>query len=238
MRGLDLRLGSRVRTARSLATHPGVIAEYLFSRLRGSYSTRRYCNLWAEVANLRPERIVEIGVFRGNTGRRLISLALEHVSAVDYWGFDLFAEGSTAEQLSAEVDGGTPPLSINAVFERLQRPGATIHLVPGDTRYTLARTDVPPADLVFIDGGHSYDTVASDWKNAQEFLHPRSVVYFDDYTNDVGVRHGYGVKRLVDELNSSVWLVERFSPTDRYVRPYGVVEHSLVRVSSRSSPLG
>ena len=210
-----------------------MIPEYFLSRLTGSYATRRYANLWAAVPVLQPKRIVEIGVFRGDTGRRLISLALEHVPRVDYWGFDLFAEESTEARLSEEVDGGTPPLPIDTVFRRLQQPGATIHLVPGDTKTTLAHTAVPSSDLVFIDGGHSYETVASDWKNVQRFLHPGSVVYFDDYTNEAGVRRGYGVKRLVDGLDSTVWRVQLLKPTDRYVRPYGIIEHALARVSFR-----
>jgi hypothetical protein len=47
----------------------------------------------------------------------------------------------------------------------------------------MAKTQLPKMDLVFIDGGHSTETVATDWENVKDLLHEKSIVFFDDYPN-------------------------------------------------------
>ncbi len=224
------RLPRRVRLAVSLLLHPAMILR----RLRHGpvyHRALRYTNLWREVRILKPRRIVEIGVWRGITASRLIEEVLNVRGEVEYWGFDLFAEGMTPDIFARE--SAIQPLSSREVLARLERPGANIHLVAGDTKITLAETDIPPADLIFIDGGHSYETVAADWANVQRFLHPYSVVYFDDYTNEVGERRGYGIRRLVDSIDRSKWEVQLLEPLDRYRMPEGLQETRFARVSRR-----
>jgi predicted O-methyltransferase YrrM len=224
------RLQQRARRAVGVILRPTVILR----RLRYGpiyYRALRYTNLWREVRELKPRRIVEVGVWRGLTASRLIEEALKAQGEVDYWGFDLFAEGMTLDVLARE--SAIQPLSRDEVLTRVARPGATIHLVEGDTKITLAQTDLPPADLVFIDGGHSYETVASDWSNIQRILHPNSVVYFDDYTNEVGEQRGYGVRRLVDSIDRSRWEVQLLEPADRYKMPEGIQETRFARIRRR-----
>jgi hypothetical protein len=226
----------RARTATILLSNPQHMGGYLRCRVTGRYPAARYFHLWQEVQRLRPRRIVEIGVFRGETGARLIEHALLYQDRVDYWGFDLFAEGATSALLEAEAAIVTPPLALESVYQRLQHPRATVHLIPGDTKITLPRTDMPPADLVFIDGGHSYETVTADWLNVQRILHERTVVYFDDYTNAAAEIHEhYGVKRLLDGLRRSQWRVEILEPADTYIVSYGIKECRLGRVTRKSA---
>jgi hypothetical protein len=81
------------RCARALRRRVGRAASFLFHRrllvrrLRYGpiYSeAMRYTQLWREVHTLRPARIVEIGVWRGATARRLIKEALKVRADVDY----------------------------------------------------------------------------------------------------------------------------------------------------------
>jgi hypothetical protein len=106
--------------------------------------------------------------------------------------------------------------------------------VPGDTKLTLREATIPPVDLAFIDGGHSYETVAADWANIQRFLHAGSVVYFDDYHNpEAESCENFGVARLVDEIDRRKWKVEILEPADTFVRPWGRLELRFARVTRR-----
>jgi Methyltransferase domain len=153
---------------------------------------------------------------------------------VEYWGFDLF-ERTTPDVAKTEASAFVP-VSREDVQARLSFPGTSVHLIPGDSTLTVPKADIPSADLVFIDGGHSYRTVRSDWDNIQRLIHGRTVIFFDDYTNDVGVQEGYGVKQVVDGLDRQDWTVDILQPRDRFRRPAGVLEAQLVRVRPATAP--
>jgi predicted O-methyltransferase YrrM len=188
--------------------------------------------LWKEVRQLAPRTLLEIGVWQGVTARQLIEHALAVSGRVDYWGFDLFAEGMNAELMVEEA--ALKPLAMAEVRERLAVTGANVHLVAGNTKDTLPVAKLPPIDVAFIDGGHSYETVKSDWNNVIRFLHERSVVYFDDYNNvEAEARANFGVKRLVDEIDRREWQVDLLSPVDSFVHPWGILRTRFARVQRR-----
>lgn len=172
----------------------------------------RYDDLAAEIRAMRPRTIVEIGTCRGDNAERMLRLALWYGPA-DYYGFDLF------EDMDGDTFGREAalwPATIENVSRRLKdivlrgrRPG--VSLFKGDTAVTL-RKEAPgigKADIIFIDGGHSYETVRSDWENSIPLARPGTVIYFDDYPN-------WGVGRLVDEIDRSRWNVEIIAPGDYF----------------------
>jgi predicted O-methyltransferase YrrM len=225
----------RLETVRKLATNPRLALQVL---RYGRLPSPRYVNLKRVLKEVRPRRIVEIGVWHGAAAMLMLRRARRYQSVVDYWGFDLFEE-ATPEVLEREACAAiaasqNPPPPIEVARQRLEQFGATVHLIQGDSTVTVPQTRVPPADLIFIDGGHSYETVCSDWENVQRFVHDRTVVIFDDYTNQYGVEHGYGIKRLVDELDRERWEVRLLMPIDRYRRPDGVLESQFARVRRQS----
>ncbi len=63
----------------------------------------------------------------------------------------------------------------------------------------VTEDDIPARslDFVYIDGGHSYETVNSDWENVQKIMHPKTIVVFDDYKSIEGVT------RVVSEISES-----------------------------------
>ena len=82
-------------------------------------------------------------------------------------------------------------------MERLKKTGANIRLFKGNTRNVLPKVvkTLPKMDLIYIDGGHSYDVVKSDWINAKKLMHKHTVVVFHDY----GIEEG--VTRTVKEID-------------------------------------
>src|SRR4051794_24682948 len=86
---------------------------------------------------------------------------------IHYHGFDLF-EMLTEAELVKEFS--LRPPSRAEVQQRLERTGANIHLHQGYSRDTLkawrpGNGANHPIDFLFIDGGHSLETIASDWQD-------------------------------------------------------------------------
>ena len=162
---------------------------------------RRYDQLLESIDIIRPHRICEIGVNDGTNAVRLIRRALKYCDDVEYYGFDLF-ESIDKATFNLEFAIKTP--SFESVSRYLQRNGVyKQNLFPGNTIESLPRMRafLPKMDLVFIDGGHSYETVASDWKNVQGILHEKSVVFFDDYPH-------WGIGPVVDSIDKNKWDVD------------------------------
>jgi len=54
-------------------------------------------------------------------------------------------------------------------------------------------------DMIFLDGGHSYETVSSDLSLILKRIKKGKVIICDDYD-----QISYGVKKAVDELKNQV----------------------------------
>lgn len=138
----------------------------------------RYDQILSEIDTLKPQTILEIGTNDGRNAARLYKRASLHRPDVKYYGFDLF-EAMTKDTFAYESSLAVPTKSM--VHSYLVRNSCTnIKLYPGNSLETLPahKHDLPKFDLVFIDGGHSSETVSSDWMNIQDNLHQRSVVFF------------------------------------------------------------
>lgn len=189
---------------------------------------RRYENLTNEIRKNYAARIVEVGTCAGVRAELMIQTALENrrASEVSYFGFDLFGP-SPGEELSPRVKAWP----IMKVRDRLTVHGVNLHLYEGDSCETIpqAVSLIRMADLIFIDGGHSDETVQADWENLQPAIGHGTVVMFDDYWNYPG---GGGCKKLVDGLDRSKWQVDVLSPMDSFEREYGTLNIQIARVRS------
>lgn len=205
-----------------------------YNRLRHGVPNR-YLRLYELVQEHRPLTIVEIGVWNGDRAKELIAhaAAARPSSSIRYFGFDLF-ETASEEKLQSEL--AKQPLAAKDVAAFLKRSSSSWHqitLVAGDTRETL-RSAVPTiasADFVFIDGGHSYETVKNDWTQIQPLLHSASVVVFDDIVDESSLRHeAWGVNRLVEEISWHGFQVSLLTPIDWWPKPYGFLKNRLALV--------
>ena len=72
-------------------------------------------------------------------------------------------------------------------------------LYKGLSNEMLPKIDMSEIDFVFLDGGHSYETVKNDLFLILKNIKKNKVIICDDYD-----QKDYGVKKAVDELINSV----------------------------------
>jgi hypothetical protein len=212
----------------------------LAARLRYRWWTRarhpaRYANLLRAIRERRARSLVEVGVWDGVHARQMIETAALSWPRreISYTGFDLF-ESLTDEQLAAEFSKRPPPLAV--VRARLEATGAAVRLVPGDTRTTLheAAPALAGTDLVYLDGGHAVETIASDWSAIERFASDRTTIILDDYYEDPAPElAGFGCQSLVDSLDRARWDVELLEPVDSFLQPWGTLRIRFARVRRR-----
>lgn len=193
---------------------------------------KRYRNVLQQVYRANPATLVEIGVFDGLHARDMIETAkiARRPDGIRYFGFDLF-EDLTAELLEKELSKKPPTRA--QVAATLGTTGATIELIKGFTKDTLPAFGARGirADFIFIDGGHSDETIRGDWAGVQPLLHDGTVVLFDDY---YPVQHeklkGFGCQELIRELAGAGWRVELLDPVDKFEKSWGEFHVQMVTV--------
>ena len=193
----------------------------------------RYKNLARLVSAHACWWIIEIGVFYGLHATQMINAAKELYSPDDiyYLGFDLFEE---MDQATFDKEFSKNPPTMEAAGEYLQQTGANISLIKGDTKETLPKfiPHVAGVSLIFIDGGHSEETIASDWRNVETALQPDTIVVFDDYYIDPPSQmDGLGCNSLIDNLDRARYEVEFLEPVDSFQKPWGTLKIQMVKVS-------
>lgn len=203
---------------------------HIIQRFKGRFRRALLRRLGASPAGARPRRLsryehlldvfrghnpgsmVEIGVWRGDRTVRFIE---EGRALQRYVGFDLFEDISEAT-FQAERMGECTPHSREGVMQRiaplLRDRSCTGELVAGRTEETLtnfAQANTGQFDFVYVDGGHSVETIASDWAATRQLVKPGGLVVFDDYYLNDATR---GAKSLIDSLVAQGTDEVRFFP--------------------------
>jgi len=174
----------------------------------------RYRQLADLVRTYGSETIVEVGTWNGGRAIEMSLASFETKDKVHYIGFDLFEEAN--EELDKYELNSKAHNSIKAVDNRLQQfadkmkekgKDFTFELHKGDSKETLvnAKESIAKANFAYIDGGHSEETVISDYENLKHC----DVIVFDDYfTKDIDGNilgdEYLGTNRLVDSFNDTL----------------------------------
>ena len=176
---------------------------------------KRYKQLSEMITFYKCESLLETGTYNGGRAIQMADAAFEHTDKVTYTGYDLF--GTTTPELNQLEFNSKATNTTEAVIERLTeyamekaKEGKTFEfkLIEGNTNQTLK--DNPTADFVFIDGGHSYDTVSHDYK---QLKHNKIVVLDDYFSKDEHDREPEEEQRGVNKL----WTEEIKNREDAYV---------------------
>lgn len=167
----------------------------------------RYKVLFNYLKSTNCKSILEIGVWKGNTAALILHSSKN--KNIIYHGIDVF-EGTTGELIENEVSLVAD--SKNTIEKKLKKISKNVSLHKGYS------TDVFPSlqnqsvtfDCIWIDGGHSYETVKFDFDNYSKLLSKGGIIFIDDYTSD---SHLPDVKSFVDKelLNNPKYIVEIYN---------------------------
>ena len=186
-------------------------------------------NFLSLVEEYKPKNVLEIGVFCGVTSRNICELLKTNFgSDFRYYGLDLFGSSKTSS-----VDEIEPKFLENQKFSNplktihynfikkenlnskisvqnfLKKFSQNIELIKGDTRVTLEKVPLSEIDFVFLDGGHSYDTVLSDLQKLYDNMKNNSRIVCDDFA---GITKIESVEKAIKDFanNNKIKLEEKF----------------------------
>jgi len=164
-----------------------------------------------EVMLSKPKKFLEIGIFQGVTARNICELLYKiHDNNFKYIGIDKFdLDEKTNNEIIPSNNFKNPlkqfyyqyiikenPYSLKSVKNFLKKFDKNIDIFNGDSKVVLPKIDLSDIDYVFLDGGHSYDTVINDLINCKVVVENNGVILCDDYD----LSYAPGVKKAIDEF--------------------------------------
>ena len=167
-----------------------------------------------EISLTSPKNFLEVGVFQGVTSRNICELLYKvHRDNFKYTGIDIFEhdEKSNKEiipninfrnhlkQFYYRYIKRENPYSLTSVKSLLKKFEKNVEIIKGDSKKILPIIDITEVDYVFIDGGHSYETVKSDLNNCKIVIENNGIVLCDDYN----LSYAPGVKKAIDEFSTN-----------------------------------
>lgn len=172
--------------------------------------------------------IMEIGTFDGYNAIGMIKTSKAPEAEIRYFGFDLF-ETQTPDTAIQEFSGNYQPPELAIVNKRLEsETDAAITLFKGNTNETLpAAATLPQMDIIYVDGGHSIETIKNDWEHVQKLMHDKAIVFFDDYFQEMPF---IGCKLTIDGIDVSKYDKTVYPTVDSYTHTWGQLKTQLASV--------
>ena len=160
---------------------------------------------------------MEVGVFCGVTARNVCELLKEiHRNDFRYVGIDLFGERAFQDEITPNYlnkQKFSNPLknlfynfllrknlnSYESVQNFLKNFSKNVTLIKGNSNIILRNLDLKDIDFVFLDGGHSFETVFDDLNSIYKKISSNkgAVILCDDYEDATYIT---GVKKAVDKF--------------------------------------
>lgn len=165
----------------------------------------------------KPKNFLEVGVFQGVTSRNVCEkLNLINDGKFTFHGIDIFENTNSLidnKEMTVKHNKLSNPFkhflfniilkkdlfSIESIYKFLSKFKDNVHLYKGFSNTELPKIDLSEIDMIFLDGGHSYETVSSDLSFILKKIKKGKVIICDDYDQAT-----YGVKKAVDELKNQV----------------------------------
>ena len=177
-----------------------------------------------EIEIHKPKNFLEVGVFQGVTSRNVCEKLYEiNRENFSFHGIDIFEDTNSNidnKEMTTKHNKLSNPLkhllfniilkkdlfSIDSIYKFLNKFEDNVHLYKGFSDTELPKVDMTKIDMVFLDGGHSYDTVKNDLSLIIKGIKKGKIIICDDY-NQVS----YGVKKAVDELINQVYEIKELN---------------------------
>jgi len=166
----------------------------------------------------KPRNFLEVGVLEGVTARNVCELLSKiHINNFTYTGIDLFgvdqSQNNKKEFTPVSNKFSNPlkyfyfkyilklnPNSLDAVNHLLKKFNKSIELYRGYSHLILKKLNISKYDFIFLDGGHSYETVKMDLSLILKNTKKNALILCDDYN----VLH-YGVRQAVNEIKDNYY---------------------------------
>jgi len=165
----------------------------------------------------KPKVFLEVGVFCGVTARNVCELLKKiHKNEFRYVGIDLFGEKVLQDEITPNYlnkQKFSNPLknlfynfllrknlnSYESVQNFLKNFSKNVTLIKGNSNIILRNLDLKDIDFVFLDGGHSFETVFDDLNLIYKKISSNkgAVILCDDYEDATYIT---GVKKAVDKF--------------------------------------
>ena len=177
-----------------------------------------------EIEINKPKNFLEVGVFQGVTSRNVCEKLFQiNKSNFTFHGIDLFDETDDIidnKEMTIKHNKLSNPLkhfifniilkknlySMKSIYSLLKKFRNNVYLYKGFSDSELLKIDMSKIDFIFLDGGHSYETVKKDLELILNGIKKNKVVICDDYD-----QKDYGVKRAVDELYENVTSIKNLN---------------------------
>jgi len=189
----------------------------------------RYDNIAKTIDKFKPKTILEVGTHSGGRAAEMINCAKQYNNNIKYYCFDLF-EDMTPNVKELELHAKRD-VKRKEAEKNISKTGSEYEFIIGNTIDTMPSFNPDrPVDFVFIDGGHSLDTIASDWSNIERIMNDHTVVVFDDYYEN---RDDFGCKSLINSLKEQgMFTIELLDPVDQVPAMHGkdILHVRLVRI--------
>jgi hypothetical protein len=165
----------------------------------------------------KPKNFIEVGVFQGVTSRNVCEKLYEiNKENFLFHGIDIFEDTNINidnKEMTIKHNKISNPFkhlifniilkknlfSIDSIYSFLKKFKNNVLLYKGFSETQLPKIDMSKIDMVFLDGGHSYETVRSDLSLILKGIKKNKIIICDDYD-----QVDYGVKKAVDELLNQV----------------------------------
>jgi predicted O-methyltransferase YrrM len=153
-------------------------------------SVREAAYLFHLIRSTKAQKVVEIGTFKGGS---TIFMAAAMEGKGDLWSLDL----GEKETRFRKEDGRPYPKQIADFCDKNQL--GNVKLLVGDSR--SFEIDTSEVDIVFIDGGHSYEMVKNDFERfGRKVRVGGSILFHDVYSSIENPSPSDDVGRVVKEI--------------------------------------
>jgi len=180
--------------------------------------------LFEQIEKYKPKNFLEVGVFQGVTSRNICEkLNLIHQNQFNFFGIDIFEDSDDIldnKEMTSKHNKISNPIkhllyniifkenlnSLKSVKKLLKKFDNNVTIFKGLSDIMLLKINMTEIDFVFLDGGHSYETVKNDLFIILKNIKKNKIIICDDYD-----QKNYGVKKAVDELVNNVTEVKELN---------------------------